>query len=637
MLFEKAYAKLHGCYEALVYGIMENTISDLTPAAHIGTIKCDLVPPEGAYTNIWQVMEQAIEEGRLIAAGRYVQDPYSENVDTRMGIDLGMPYQILDVCAAKSLPSENLDALTVAMVCVRVLHPRGGGLFSGRWCRGHSLWVDYPDIGKALSMRTEEILIQLGLMEAKKEDEKTTKTVEEEDDTSETGETATKKSGKSGSVTMKSKSSVASKSQSLISSGSQSKSNSASTVDKKSVNVIEDAFADIRLKAGVSDGEEEPDNLSKTKRPKSKHNVIEPDCDFICWIQFEDFVSVFNRVYIVNDISWIYNYTVKRFTSTWVVGDFIAGSGGPPSEFLVQKSVDDDIFGTPRGKSKGKDLDNDENSDDNDDEEDDDEDDDSIEERGEPFSDNPMYPFSVTEPTDLSICLYQADKRWSAARVADDPLDICVEDYATRGGRRSACMTYPYAIGFVVLKLFGLKMRVTTFKMKKIVASSYGIVHSSSASNFIRLLPGRYAIVPFTHEILQYSTEYILFCQFKKSSVEFEINDILKERPIDTIASEDEDDLSKTQETLPPSGTAGTSGLGKRQENHMAIPEEAPDEPWLWREDFEEMGILSVYEQVGDLAKQLRMLRNDMTVMQLELDILKSGKLNYNTNKTTSF
>ena len=33
MLLEKGYAKLHGCYEALVHGLIERTMMDLTPAA----------------------------------------------------------------------------------------------------------------------------------------------------------------------------------------------------------------------------------------------------------------------------------------------------------------------------------------------------------------------------------------------------------------------------------------------------------------------------------------------------------------------------------------------------------------------------------------------------------------------------
>ena len=323
-------------------------------------------------------------------------------------------------------------------------------------------------------------------------------------------------------------------------------------------------------------------------------------------------MEVFNRVFIVDDISWSPKYTSKRFLSTWVVGDFVAGSGGPPSEFLFQ-SEDDALFSSPRGDRKqssaknslaskrgidsaglGSEGKEDRSLEDASESEDEESEEDEDEENLDPFTDNPMYPFSVTEPTYVSVAVLQADKRWSASRVADDPLDICVHDFAVRGGRSSACMEYPDAIGFVVLKLSGLKMRVTTFKMKKIAGTSFGIVHANVASNYMHLLPGRYAIVPFTHRILQYSTEYTLFAQFMKGAVEFEISDILKERPIDTVLSEDED-----EET--PSDTNGK--IVKKQEIPFNIPEEAPDEPWIWKEDSEEQGIMSIFEQVGDLAK----------------------------------
>lgn len=611
MLIEKAYAKLHGCYEALVYGTMEITLRDLTPAANVSTIKCDMIPPEGAYNAIWKVLEQAIESEKTVACGRYVVDPYNDSVELRKGIDLGIPYQVVDVCSAKSMPTENLDAMHVAMVLVRVLQPRGRGLFTGRWSRGHSLWVDYPDIGKDLFVRTQEILMQYNLADVKKplprDDPSVASSKKDTDSVSKAGSAASKKT---------------------LSTGASATDDSKDSVEGEPV----DAFSDVKLQLGLSDGEEEADNMSKERRPKNRKNVVEPDCDFLCWIQFEDFVEVFNRVFILDDISWIPNYSSKRFLSTWVVGDYVAGSGGPPSEYLLQ-SADDALFGSPRRDRKGSSVTknsassaskaafdstglNGVNSKDGDsvgNEESDDESEEDGEdgENADPFTDNPMYPFSVTEPTDISVALFQADKRWSAARVADDPLEICVHDFAVRGGRSLACMQYPNAIGFVVMKLSGLKMRITTFKMKKLAGTSLGMTHTNVTSNFIHLLPGRYAIVPFTHEILQYSTEYTLFAQFKKGAVEFEINDILKERPIDQVLSEDEED------------EPALSDLPKSDPVQFSIPSEAPDEPWIWKEDSEEQGILSIYEQVGDLAKQLRQLRSHILVMDHEVRELK--------------
>ena len=49
----------------------------------------------GAYNAIWNVMEQAIEDNKLMACGRYVPDPYNDKVDQRKGIDLGILHKFM--------------------------------------------------------------------------------------------------------------------------------------------------------------------------------------------------------------------------------------------------------------------------------------------------------------------------------------------------------------------------------------------------------------------------------------------------------------------------------------------------------------------------------------------------------------
>jgi hypothetical protein len=70
-----------------------------------------------------------------------------------------------------------------------------------------------------------------------------------------------------------------------------------------------------------------------------------------------------------------------------VPGDYIAGSGGPP----LDRSIS-----SPRS----------EGDEDNEEEEDEDED------ATDPFTDNPMYPFTVSEPIDLNISVFQSDRRY---------------------------------------------------------------------------------------------------------------------------------------------------------------------------------------------------------------------------------
>lgn len=92
----------------------------------------------------------------------------------------------------------------------------------------------------------------------------------------------------------------------------------------------------------------------------------------------------------MTDLSFKESISTKRYLSYWVPGDYIAGSGGPPLDRSIR---------SPRSGRKG--------DDDEDEEEEDDEDDD----QPDPFTDNPMYPFTVSEPIDLVISLFQSDRR----------------------------------------------------------------------------------------------------------------------------------------------------------------------------------------------------------------------------------
>jgi len=71
-------------------------------------------------------------------------------------------YEVVDAVAASAAATETYDALTVGMVCVRNLQPRGIGRFTGKWCYGHQLWEEYPEIGRFLQKRTNDVAERLG-------------------------------------------------------------------------------------------------------------------------------------------------------------------------------------------------------------------------------------------------------------------------------------------------------------------------------------------------------------------------------------------------------------------------------------------------------------------------------------------
>lgn len=121
MLLEKAYAKLHGCYEALSYGLVEHALLDLTPAAGIQALRIDQVPRTRRCDEVWDLLDAAVHKGAIIGCGRFIADPLAENPAVRQGIDLAALYQVVDLCITSAEPTEDFDALTVGMICVRNL------------------------------------------------------------------------------------------------------------------------------------------------------------------------------------------------------------------------------------------------------------------------------------------------------------------------------------------------------------------------------------------------------------------------------------------------------------------------------------------------------------------------------------
>jgi len=89
MLIEKAYAKLHGSYEALSCGLIEQLLQDLTPAAGIRTFRIDELPKVLACDTIWDAMQKAVKKGYLLGCCRLVADSFADNSVFRQGIDLG--------------------------------------------------------------------------------------------------------------------------------------------------------------------------------------------------------------------------------------------------------------------------------------------------------------------------------------------------------------------------------------------------------------------------------------------------------------------------------------------------------------------------------------------------------------------
>ena len=172
-------------------------------------------------------------------------------------------------------------------------------------------------------------------------------------------------------------------------------------------------------------------------------------------------------------------------------------------------------------------------------------------------------------------------------------------------------MNYDRAIGFAVLKLSGLKVRVTSFSMERIVANSEFIQFSNACSKVVHLPPGRYAIVPFTDIPVDNKViDYCLTVCAKDGAIDFEVSDVLKERPMDDMPSDDEDNEDAAEKRK-------LQGEGFAQCPLLLMTDQ-----WEWEEEIEETGSIAIYEQVNDLAFLLRSMRKD--VRQLQKEKLKS-------------
>jgi hypothetical protein len=89
MLYEKAYAKLHGCYEAISYGLIEKVLQELTPAAGVQTLRLERLPSQSVCDEVWDKLEKAVSTQALIGCGRFVEDPLKDNPAFQQGITLG--------------------------------------------------------------------------------------------------------------------------------------------------------------------------------------------------------------------------------------------------------------------------------------------------------------------------------------------------------------------------------------------------------------------------------------------------------------------------------------------------------------------------------------------------------------------
>jgi hypothetical protein len=132
MLLEKAYAKLHGCYEAIGCGLIERVIQELTFSAATLCLRLERFRPASMCNDVWDVLERGVQSQQLIGCGRFVSDPYVENPVKRKGITLGKYYSTVGIKKVTVLFCAYMNAC-----CPRFRLPVPSGGCRDRQCGAH--------------------------------------------------------------------------------------------------------------------------------------------------------------------------------------------------------------------------------------------------------------------------------------------------------------------------------------------------------------------------------------------------------------------------------------------------------------------------------------------------------------------
>jgi hypothetical protein len=204
-------------------------------------------------------------------------------------------------------------------------------------------------------------------------------------------------------------------------------------------------------------------------------------------------------------------------------------------------------------------------------------------------------------------------------------------------------MKYENAIGFIIVKLNGHKMRLTDFRLKKIVGRCDSIDYSNASSGCFDLKPGRYAIVPFTQEPVARACDYIIHVQFSLGALEFEIENILEERPTVTSLSDDEesdierddDDYAEHKGNAKHMSDRRAVAAAKakiRQERIQMIPPLNSLQQWEYDEDTVELGIVNMYEEIFTVCGYIKSLRAQLKDAAMVMSELRDEFAEFKTS-----
>eukprot|EP00753_Platysulcus_tardus_P015043 PLAT4738.1.p2 GENE.PLAT4738.1~~PLAT4738.1.p2 ORF type:complete len:574 (-),score=302.24 PLAT4738.1:105-1790(-) len=142
MLIEKAYAKIHGSFRALVGGYIDYGLRDMTGGAPI-KLKLPKLKRDIESGKLWEDLLEFHADGSLMGASFSLGAGGHVESDRGMGILAGHAYGLLDVRAVSSGDEE--------FKLVRMRNPWGMREWTGDWCDNDFMWEDYPDVKRELN------------------------------------------------------------------------------------------------------------------------------------------------------------------------------------------------------------------------------------------------------------------------------------------------------------------------------------------------------------------------------------------------------------------------------------------------------------------------------------------------------
>lgn len=137
-LIEKAYAKLHGCYESLISGFVDDGLAELTGfvaekltlhSKKTGTFPSESIKDKDAF---WDYLKNRMKEKSLMGCSRSSTVGESEVIidKVKTGIIAGHAYGMMDIF---ELPDEAMVNPRKTHRLLRVRNPWGEREWLGKW------------------------------------------------------------------------------------------------------------------------------------------------------------------------------------------------------------------------------------------------------------------------------------------------------------------------------------------------------------------------------------------------------------------------------------------------------------------------------------------------------------------------